>query len=92
MLTLPEDRATKLVELVDVAGSWRNALALVRQVADLFPPDVIELTDTLGASERVDDLLESHSDGVDKIEDKLFASMEARENREPPFWTSLLYQ
>ena len=51
MLTLPEDRATKLVELVDVAGSWRNALALVRQVADLFPPNVIELIDTLGASE-----------------------------------------
>lgn len=61
-------------------------------MADLFPPNVIELIDTLGASERVDDFLESHSDGVDKIEDKLFAGMEARENREPPFWISQLYQ
>lgn len=92
MLTLPEDRATKLVELVDMASLWRDELALVRQVADLFPPNVIELIDTLGASERVDNLLESHSDGVDKIEDKFFASTEARENREPLFWISQLCQ
>ena len=58
---------------------------MVRQVADLFPPNVIELIDALGASKRVDNLLESHGDGVDKIEDKFFASMEARENREPVF-------
>lgn len=85
MLTLPEDRATKLVELVDMVGLWRDELALVRHVADLFPPNVIQLIDALGASERVDNLLESHSDGVDKIEDKFFASMEARKNRKPRF-------
>ena len=77
---------------MDMAGSWQDALALVRQVADLFPPNVIELIDTLDALEQVDDLLESYSDGVDKIEDKPFTSMEARENREPPFWISQLYQ
>jgi hypothetical protein len=85
MLTLPEDRATKLVEFVDMVGLWRDELALVRHVADLFPPNVIQLIDTLGASEQVDNLLESYSDGVDKIEDKFFANMEARENREPRF-------
>ena len=75
-----------------MAGSWQDALALVRQVADLFPPNVIELIDTLDALEQVDDLLESYSDGVHKIEDKPFTSMETRENREPPFRISQLYQ
>lgn len=81
MPTLTRDKKARLIELVDAACSWQDALVLTRQPTDLFPANIIALTKAVGAYDRAGNLLKVESDCVDRTEDKLLPHQKRREQR-----------